>query len=163
MPSDIADGMNFFDVYEKANAAIARARDGGGPTLLECKTYRYFGHYVGDPLTYRHKEELEDWRQNRDALEHFEREVVEMDLIEPDDLRRIDAEVEAEIDAAVASTACNYGTTLKTLHSDEFLTVIISTRESTRYYVLRMEHIHECQRGNLTTEKLLTRAYQYTL
>ena len=102
MPSDIADGMNFFDVYEKANAAIARARDGGGPTLLECKTYRYLGHYVGDPLTYRHKEELEDWRQNRDALEHFEREVVEMDLIEPDDLRRIDAEVEAEIDAAVA-------------------------------------------------------------
>jgi hypothetical protein len=46
----IADGMDFFDVFEKAGEALARARAGDGPTLLECKTYRYFGHYVGDNL-----------------------------------------------------------------------------------------------------------------
>src|SRR5439155_602776 len=57
MASAIADGMDFFDVHEKAGAAVARARAGEGPTLLECKTYRYYGHYVGDPLTYRTKEE----------------------------------------------------------------------------------------------------------
>ena len=66
MRSAIADGMDFFDVYEKAGEAIALARRGEGPTLLECKTYRFYGHFVGDPLVYRSKEEAEDWKQNRD-------------------------------------------------------------------------------------------------
>ncbi len=102
MPSDIADGMDFFDVYEKAGTAIARARAGEGPTLLECKTYRYFGHYVGDPLTYRTKEEAEDWRQRRDPLEGFERRVREMGLVPADRLREIDGEVARLLDEAVA-------------------------------------------------------------
>ncbi len=102
MRSDIADGMDFFDVYEKAAAALAHARDGLGPTLLECKTYRYFGHYVGDPLTYRTKEEAEDWRQRRDPLEGFERRAREMGLLEPGALREIDGEVARLIDDAVA-------------------------------------------------------------
>src|SRR5262249_13030152 len=53
MASAVADGMDLFDVREKAGDAVARARRGEGPTLLECKTYRYFGHYVGDNLRYR--------------------------------------------------------------------------------------------------------------
>jgi pyruvate dehydrogenase E1 component alpha subunit len=101
MPSAIADGMNFFEVYEKAGEAIARARSGEGPSLLECKTYRYMGHYIGDPLTYRTKEEAEDWKQNRDPLQHFEAEAIEMGMIDGDDLRRIDAEVEALLEQAV--------------------------------------------------------------
>jgi pyruvate dehydrogenase E1 component alpha subunit len=98
----VADGMDFFDVYEKAGEAVERARAGEGPTLLECKTYRYFGHYVGDPLTYRTKEEAEDWKQNRDPLDQFETKVVEASLVEAGDLRTIDAEVAAEIEAAVS-------------------------------------------------------------
>jgi acetoin:2,6-dichlorophenolindophenol oxidoreductase subunit alpha len=101
MPSAIADGMDFFDVHEKAGEAIARARRGEGPTLLECKTYRYYGHYVGDPLTYRTKEEADDWRQNRDPLQKLEARVVERGLVEPGNLRRIDDEVTALIEAAV--------------------------------------------------------------
>ena len=101
MPSAIADGMDFFDVYDKAGEAIARARRGEGPTLLECKTYRYFGHYVGDPLTYRTKEEAEDWKQNRDPLARFEARVVADGVVHPGNLRRIDGEVAALIDAAV--------------------------------------------------------------
>jgi len=50
MNADIADGMDVFDVFEKAGRASDRARSGGGPTLLECKTYRFHGHHVGDPL-----------------------------------------------------------------------------------------------------------------
>ncbi|MFN8544553.1 MAG: thiamine pyrophosphate-dependent dehydrogenase E1 component subunit alpha [Candidatus Binatia bacterium] len=103
MPSAIADGMDFFDVYEKAGEAIARARRGGGPTLLECKTYRYYGHYVGDPLTYRMKEEADEWRRTRDPLDLFEQRTVREGVIEPGNLRRIDAEVAAEIAAAVAA------------------------------------------------------------
>ena len=101
MPGVIADGMDFFDVYAKAGYAIARARAGEGPTLLECKTYRYFGHYVGDNLKYRSKEEAEGWRQSRDPLERFERTCVGSGLVTGDALRTIDAELAAEIEQAV--------------------------------------------------------------
>ena len=103
MPGVIADGMDFFDVYEKAGAALARARRGEGPTLLECKTYRYYGHYVGDPLTYRTKEEAEQWKQTRDPLMRFEERVLADGIMEEGNLRRIDGEVSALIDAAVAA------------------------------------------------------------
>jgi pyruvate dehydrogenase E1 component alpha subunit len=102
MPSAVADGMDFFDVYEKAGAAIARAREGGGPTLLECKTYRYYGHYVGDPLTYRTKEEAEEVKQNRDPLDLFEQRAVEAGVVDADALRALDGDVTAEVDDAVA-------------------------------------------------------------
>jgi pyruvate dehydrogenase E1 component alpha subunit len=102
IPGVIADGMDFFDVFEKAGEAIARAREGEGPTLLECKTYRYYGHYVGDPLTYRTKEEVEDVRQRRDPLETFERRTVEeMGLLSADELREVDSEVQGAIRQAV--------------------------------------------------------------
>jgi acetoin:2,6-dichlorophenolindophenol oxidoreductase subunit alpha len=101
MPSAIVDGMDFFDVHAKAGEAIERARRGDGPTLLECKTYRYYGHYVGDPLTYRTKEEAEDWRQHRDPLARFEERVVAEGLVHDGNLRRIDREVAELIDAAV--------------------------------------------------------------
>jgi pyruvate dehydrogenase E1 component alpha subunit len=103
MTSEIADGMDFFDVYEKAGEAIDRARTGGGPTLLECKTYRFMGHYVGDPMVYRSKEEAENWKQSRDPLDVFERRVIEAGLLESDALRRIDAEVIETLDRAVVA------------------------------------------------------------
>jgi pyruvate dehydrogenase E1 component alpha subunit len=103
IPGEIADGMDFFDVWEKAGVALERARRGDGPTLLECKTYRYFGHYVGDPLGYRTKEEAEEVRQTRDPLERFERRCVEeLRWLESDVLREIDGEVVAAVERAVA-------------------------------------------------------------
>ena len=52
------DGSDFFAVYEAAGEAIAPARDGGGPTLLEVKITRFYGHFEGDPQTYRAKDEV---------------------------------------------------------------------------------------------------------
>jgi pyruvate dehydrogenase E1 component alpha subunit len=101
MKSAIADGMDFFDVYEKTAEALEHCRSGQGPVLLECKTYRFAGHYVGDPLVYRSKEEAEDWIQNRDPLDQFEQRAVEAGVVDADDLRRIDLEVSEELDAAV--------------------------------------------------------------
>jgi len=101
MRSAIADGMDFFDVYEKASEAIDLARKGEGPTLLECKTYRFYGHYVGDQTPYRNKEEAEEWIQNRDPLDIFESKASEAGIVEPDDLRRIDGEVAALLNEAV--------------------------------------------------------------
>jgi pyruvate dehydrogenase E1 component alpha subunit len=103
MAAAIADGNDFFDVYEKAGEAIARARRGEGPTLLECKTYRTSGHYVGDTTVYRSKQEVEEWRQLRDPLDRFERRVVEAGLLAADELRRLDGEVAAALAAAVAA------------------------------------------------------------
>ena len=101
MRAVIADGMDFFDVYEKAGEAIELARNGEGPTLLECKTYRFYGHYVGDPTPYRNKEEAEDWIQNRDPLDLFETKVTEAGIVDTDDLRTVDGEVELLLREAV--------------------------------------------------------------
>ena len=101
MRAVIADGMDFFDVYEKAGEAIELARKGEGPTLLECKTYRFYGHYVGDQTPYRNKEEAEDWIQNRDPLDIFESKTTEAGVLESDDLRTIDGEVAALLNQAV--------------------------------------------------------------
>jgi len=58
----IADGMDVFDVYKKSGTAIEKARSGGGPTLVECKTYRYMGHSRFEKPTYRTEEELNEWK-----------------------------------------------------------------------------------------------------
>jgi len=101
MKSLIADGMDFFDVTAKTAEALEHCRAGLGPVLLECKTYRFAGHFVGDPLVYRSKEEAEDWIQNRDPLQGFEAHVVEAGLVDAAELRRIDLEVEEELASAV--------------------------------------------------------------
>ena len=101
MPSAVADGMDFFDVHEKAGEAIDRARRGDGPTLLECKTYRYFGHYVGDPLTYRTKEESDEVKRTRDPLDLLEKRLVEGGLVDARVLREIDGETAESVAAAV--------------------------------------------------------------
>ena len=102
MNSQIADGMDFFDVYEKAGDAIARARAGQGPTLLECKTYRFMGHYVGDNMAYRSKEEVETWKQKRDPLDLFEAHVREAGLVESESLRAVDGDVVRLLEESVA-------------------------------------------------------------
>jgi len=101
IPGVIAEGMDFFDVFAKASAAIERARGGEGPTLLECKTYRYFGHYVGDPLTYRTKEESEKVRASRDPIDNFEKRVVADGKLKENDLRTVDDQVAKAIADAV--------------------------------------------------------------
>jgi pyruvate dehydrogenase E1 component alpha subunit len=100
MRAVIADGMDFFDVYEKAGEAIELARKGEGPTLLECKTYRFYGHYVGDQTPYRNKEEAEDWIQNRDPLDIFESRATESGVADAEGFRQIDGEVAVLLNAA---------------------------------------------------------------
>jgi TPP-dependent pyruvate/acetoin dehydrogenase alpha subunit len=102
MPGVVVDGHDFFAVYEAAGEAIARARGGGGPSLLECKVNRYYGHFEGDQQTYRAPGEVEELRRTRDCLEQFARRVTGANLVDQADLRRIDEEVQALIDDAVA-------------------------------------------------------------
>ena len=75
MPGVIVDGNIFSEVAEASHAAVERARAGEGPTLIECKTYRYRGHSKSDRNRYRTKEEIEDWMSNRDPIALFESEL----------------------------------------------------------------------------------------
>ncbi len=100
MPGVIVDGFDFFAVYETASEAVSRAREGGGPTLIEMKFTRYFGHFEGDQQTYR-AGEVEHARAELDCLKRFAARVIETGELARSDLDAVDAEVAAMIDKAV--------------------------------------------------------------
>ena len=101
MPGVTVDGMDVFAVYEAAGQAVARARAGQGPTLLEAMTYRFYGHTVFDnPLTYRTKEEEDSWRA-RDPLKQFRERVVSEGAITAEELDRLDQDAEDLMEEAI--------------------------------------------------------------
>ncbi|RQS66119.1 thiamine pyrophosphate-dependent dehydrogenase E1 component subunit alpha [Burkholderia sp. Bp8963] len=102
MPGVIVDGFDFFAVHEALGEAVERARGGGGPTLVEVKFTRYFGHFEGDAQTYRAPGEVQKLRDEKDCLKHFEARVVRAEVLTVDELRAVDAQVKALIDDAVA-------------------------------------------------------------
>ncbi len=102
MPGVVVDGHDFFAVHEAAGEAVKRARDGGGPSLLECKLNRYYGHFEGDAQTYRGQDEVKKLRETRDCLAMFRQKVTEAGLLDAAALDAIDSEAEAQIDGAVA-------------------------------------------------------------
>jgi TPP-dependent pyruvate/acetoin dehydrogenase alpha subunit len=101
LPGITVDGFDFFAVHEAAGEAISRARSGGGPTLLECKVMRYFGHFEGDQQTYRGDGEVEALRRDRDCLNAFTRRVTEAAIVDAEELSAIDEATRRLIDEAV--------------------------------------------------------------
>ena len=102
MPGVVVDGMDAIAVYEAAGEAIARARAGEGPTLLECKTYRFFDHVGvrGMGLSYRSDEELEQWQQ-RDAIVMLEARLVELGVMSAADAKAVHDEVASDVQAGI--------------------------------------------------------------
>src|SRR5207237_1197693 len=95
------DGQDVFAVYSEAGDAVTRARSGAGPSFIECKTYRYHGHFLGDdPRRYRSAEE-EAYYRARDCVEHFEHTVRVRGALSEADLQTIDEEARKTVDAAV--------------------------------------------------------------
>ncbi len=103
IPAVRIDGTDFFAVYEAAGEAIARARSGGGPSLLHIMVPRYYGHFSGDADTYRTREEKEALRRERDCLKTFRGRVLEARHLEEGQLSGIDREIEKVVDDAVKS------------------------------------------------------------
>jgi TPP-dependent pyruvate/acetoin dehydrogenase alpha subunit len=94
------DGQDVVAVHEAAQTAIQRARKDGGPTLIECKTYRYVGHHEGDPGTdYRTREEVQWWKQN-DPVKLARKRLLDSGADESS-LKTADQEVEQLIEDAV--------------------------------------------------------------
>ena len=96
MPGEPVDGMDVLAVKEAVSRAVARARKGEGPTLLECKTYRYYGHSRSDSKVYRDKREEEEWKK-RDPILTFSNKLLNAGIITPEELKKLKEEIEKEI------------------------------------------------------------------
>ncbi len=101
MPGICLDGNDIFAVHEAAHEAIARARSGQGPTLLECKTYRFFGHFEGDQQTYKIPGETEKYQTEKDPITLFKDNVLSRNFATEAELNTIEERVNAQIEAAV--------------------------------------------------------------
>lgn len=101
MPGVIVDGNDVDAVYEAAAAAVARARAGEGPTLIECKTYRHLGHYVGDPDDYRTEEEKAEWLK-RDPIPAAAAKLLASGVCTQAELDKISDDADALITEAIA-------------------------------------------------------------
>jgi TPP-dependent pyruvate/acetoin dehydrogenase alpha subunit len=98
MPGYEVDGHDFFAVHEVAREVIDRARAGGGPSLVHVRFTRYYGHFEGDAMTYRGKDEVPRIAADRDCLKLFRERVLQAALLEPAVLDAIDREVVEYID-----------------------------------------------------------------
>jgi len=88
IPSLLVDGMDVVAVYNAAVKAVERARKGEGPSFIECQTYRYGGHYVGDPEKYRDKEEVKKWME-KDPLKIMKNRLVGSGMLSNDEDAKI--------------------------------------------------------------------------
>ncbi|MEM9198435.1 MAG: thiamine pyrophosphate-dependent dehydrogenase E1 component subunit alpha [Pseudomonadota bacterium] len=122
MPGITVDGTDFFAVYEAAGEVIRRAREGGGPSLLECKMIRFFGHFEGDAQTYRAPGETEDNRANRDCLKIFTAKVSEAGVVSAEEFAAIDSEVAEVIESAVQQAIAAPLPTAADLTTDVYVT-----------------------------------------
>ncbi len=101
IPGTVVDGNDPLAVYEAAEKAIARARAGEGPSLIECKTYRHGGHFNGDPAVYRPKEEVDEWLK-KDPIPRFRQHLLDAGVCTEEELAAMEKQAEEELDEAVA-------------------------------------------------------------
>lgn len=104
MPGVTVDGNDPLAVYEAASEAVARAREGKGPTLIECKTYRQHGHFEGDPAPYKPAEEQAAWMK-RDPIPNFRKYLIDNGVADEDELCGIEAGVAKEVSDAIEFAA----------------------------------------------------------
>ncbi len=100
MPGLVVDGNNVLAVYEASLEAVKRARMGEGPTLIECKTYRWRTHFEGEPDTYRPPEEVEAWMR-REPIAPYRRHLIEQGIISASEADALEQRVIAQVDEAV--------------------------------------------------------------
>ena len=100
MPGVVVDGNDVVAVYEAASEALRLAREGEGPSLIECKTYRHKGHFEGDPCVYRNEEELQEWKA-KDPLPRFEKKLLDMQVLTQEKIEEIKGSTEKDLAEAV--------------------------------------------------------------
>ncbi|HYD90345.1 MAG TPA: pyruvate dehydrogenase (acetyl-transferring) E1 component subunit alpha [Flavobacterium sp.] len=98
--SEAVDGMVIEEIYESVSRAVEKARNGGGPSFLEIRTYRYKGHSMSDPAKYRSKEEVEEYKK-KDPIEVVKQTILSKKYSTPDKLKEIDEKVKKEVEESV--------------------------------------------------------------
>ena len=101
IPGYIIDGSDPLEVYRTVNDAVKYARNGGGPSLIEAKTYRFYGHHPNDPAEYRGKEEVEYYTSEKDPVSNFKRKLLEENMITAGEIQRIESKLDEKIKDAV--------------------------------------------------------------
>ncbi len=99
IPGEVVNGMDVLKVREAIGRAVEHAREGEGPSLVECQTYRWYGHSRSDPRAYRTKEEEAAWKA-RDPIPNFAAKLVEEGLATQEEIDALEAKVEASIEEA---------------------------------------------------------------
>jgi len=100
IPGESVDGMDVLAVKEAGERAVAHARSGKGPYILEMQTYRYRGHSMSDPAKYRSKEEVTKMREQHDPIDQLKKKLIDQGLLSEDALKEIDREVKAIVSAS---------------------------------------------------------------
>jgi pyruvate dehydrogenase E1 component alpha subunit len=121
MPGVTVDGFDFFAVHEAAGAAVERARAGEGPSLIEVKLTRYYGHFEGDAQTYRAPDEVKHFREHNDCLMQFRERTTRAGLIDAGQLEQIDDEVHSLIEDAVRKAKSDPKPTAADLLTDVYV------------------------------------------
>jgi len=101
IPAHVVDGNDVLAVYEVVKQAVERARNGEGPSLIEGKTYRWEGHYKGDPEVYRSQAEVAEQREKHDPIELFSKYLMDENVLTAEQINVINTEIESEIEEAV--------------------------------------------------------------
>jgi pyruvate dehydrogenase E1 component alpha subunit len=100
IPGEAVDGMDVLAVYDAGEKAVAWARAGNGPIILEMKTYRYRGHSMSDPAKYRTREEVQEVREKHDPIDTFGQRLIKAGVLKDQDLKAFDKEVRQTINRA---------------------------------------------------------------
>jgi TPP-dependent pyruvate/acetoin dehydrogenase alpha subunit len=104
IPGITIDGNDVEAVYAEVGKAVAMARKGEGPSIVECKTYRHHGHFQGDPETYRTKEEVEIWKK-KDPIPRFRNRLIKGGVLTQEGADKIEREITDEVEQAVKFAA----------------------------------------------------------
>ena len=114
------DGNDVMSVYKTANENIEKIRNGNGPILIEAKTYRWEGHFKGDPEKYRSRQEVLEWREKRDPIKLFEHFLLMEKIVDHNIIEQITKNTLVEIEDAVAFAESSPEPEINELHQDLF-------------------------------------------
>jgi len=131
MPGVIADGMDVLNVKEVVAEAVERARRGEGPTLVECKTYRYYGHSRSDPRVYRTRDEEKIWRA-RDPIKSFEDRLIEKGVTTPEKVKELEDLVAKEVQEAEEFALSSPYPPVESLYNDVYTEIYNDPSTSVR-------------------------------
>ncbi|MEA3345050.1 MAG: pyruvate dehydrogenase complex E1 component subunit beta, partial [Chloroflexota bacterium] len=120
IPGEVVDGMNVLAVREAAQRAVDRARDGKGPTLLECKTYRWYGHSRSDPRRYRTDEEEAAWHA-RDPINQLRDRMMEAELLTEEEFTQMEDRAHQAIETATDFALNSPAPPVEELHRDVYV------------------------------------------